>query len=173
MIDSDLNLITIFSVTFAGVAASAALGAFSFTIFQQRSNIRKEFILWAIDRLHSPKLRESRGLIFSITDEQIKEMSECIDKGINSNNIDAIREVCLSFDEIGYFIYKFNFVNFKDILDIYPQVILIWNKILPLVETWRKKHNDNTTFIYFDMLVHQKRFKVNLLFENPKSSENR
>jgi len=65
-----------------------------------------------------------------------------------------------AFDEIGYFVYKMGIVKFTDILDIYPQAVRVWNIVFDIVQTLRKVYEDDTTFIYFEMLVRQEKFEV-------------
>ncbi len=160
------DVITILSLLFSGIAALAAAVALRQSAREMKTNMKEDFVLWAIERLRQDDLRASRALIFSLSDEKIKEIEQDIRDRKQPEHIDEIRLVCLAFDEIGYFIYKMGLVEFRDILDIYPQTIKIWNKVAGIIRAWREIEGP-FSFVYFEMLARQERLKVNPQFEPP------
>jgi hypothetical protein len=160
--------IDIIIVVFTAIAALAAAIALFLSFLERKSNMKKDFILWAIERLRNDEQRIIRGTILNYTASDIQRLLSCKpDQTDTLKEIDNIRQVCLCFDEIGYFVYRMGLVDFRDILDIYPQAIKIWNKIAFLIKKWRIDHQDPTSFIYFEMLVKQKKFDPCHIFVKP------
>lgn len=161
-----MDLIAIFSTVFSAVAALAAAAAIILSMRERRTDMKEDFILWAIERLREQELRESRRSIYQYTPQDWQALGQAALAHQNDPRLDQIRRVCLSFDEIGYFVFKVGLVNFRDLLDMYPQTIKIWNKVRPLIKIWRETENAST-FIYFKMLARQERLDIRPEFEPP------
>jgi hypothetical protein len=158
------DFIALGSAIFTGCAALAAAAALWFSAVERKTNMKKDFILWAMERLREKDLRESRGLLFSLSATEIEEVEKAIRGAKRDDRADQIRQVCLAFDEIGYFVYKMGLVQFRDILDIYPQTIKIWNKIPNIIGAWRDIEG-STAFVYFEMLARQTKLGTSPQFE--------
>lgn len=161
-----MDLIAILSTVFSAVAAVAAAIAIILSMRERQRDMKEDFILCAIERLRDQDLRESRRAIYQYTPQDWQALQQAALARQNDPRLDQIRRVCLSFDEIGYFVYKVGLVNFRDLLDMYPQTIKIWNKVQPLIKIWRETENPST-FIYFEMLARQERLEIRPDFEPP------
>jgi hypothetical protein len=150
----------------AVASALLAATALFYAARQQRTNVKEHFILWAMERLRQDDLRESRRRIYALSQEEIVEIVKLIRERKYNEKVDSIRKVCLAFDEIGYFAHKLGLVEFRDLLDMYPQTIKIWNTISSIIQAWREVEKD-ISFAYFEMLVCQKNFDVDRQFEKP------
>src|SRR5258708_651701 len=143
-----MDLIAILSTVFSAIAAFAAAAAILLSMRERQTDMKEDFILWAIERLRNQELRESRRKIYYYTPDDWQQLEKAIQDKKEDARLEEIRRVCLSFDEIGYFVHKVGLVNFRDILDMYPQTVKIWNKVHRLVKLWRETE-DPVTFIYF------------------------
>lgn len=148
-----------FATLISAIAAIAAGIGLYRSAQEQKTNVKEDFILWAIERLRKKGLREARGKIYAMTDNELKDAIQSACKEEKTPILDAIREVSLAFDEIGYFVYKMEVVSFRDILDMYTQTVKIWNRVAPIIEAWRIIEGP-TSFVYFEMLARQERLKA-------------
>lgn len=162
-----MDTLTILSTLFSAIAAIAAAAAIWFSMRERQSDMKEDFVLWAIERLRDPAVRDARRKIYLLTADEWKELEQAVRDRRADLRLDSIRLVCLSFDEIGYFIHKVGLVTYRDILDMYPQAVKIWNKVYDLVKAWRELEDANT-FLYFEMLARQERLKIKPTFETPK-----
>lgn len=160
---SNLPILTAFV---SAISAFVAFSALIVAIRTRRTNLKKEFIVYAMERLRDESLRKLRGKVFGFTDEEIEVLVQDIVVKKQNIIIDDIRKQCLAFDEIGYLVYKLGLLKYRDILDIYPQTIKFWNKIQPIIKVWRDRE-DKTSFVYFEMLVSQRKINVDPTFEMP------
>ena len=119
-----------------------------------------------MERLRQKDLREYRALIFSLTDKDWEEAAQAVRDHKGHYLLDPIRQVVLSFDEIGYFVYKMQIVSFRDILDMYSQTVEIWNRVAKIIQAWREIEG-NTSFVYFEMLARQERLDAQPRFADP------
>jgi len=167
MQNTNIDLIALVSSVSSAFAALAALITVWYLRSERQSDMKKDFVLWAIERLRDPGMRDARRAIYLFTDDEWQELEKAVRERAKDPRLDAVRLVCLSFDEIGYFIYKVGLVNYRDILDMYPQAVKIWNKVYNLIKVWRELEDANT-FLYFEMLARQQRLEVKPTFESPK-----
>ncbi len=151
---------------FAGLAVLFAAGTILYSVIERRIDMKEDFVLWAIERLRQDDLRQYRKMIFLLSDADIQTLAQLVQARQPDARLDQIRQVCLAFDEIGYFVYKVGIVNFRDILDMYSQTVKIWNKVAPIVAGWREIEGA-TSFAYFEMLARQEKFQVTPKFEPP------
>ena len=161
-----MDVITLVSTVFTGIAAVAAAIALFISSAERKSNIKKEFIIWALERLRHPEQREARALIFSLSPNDIIKIEKSIRERKPHPSLDAIRKVCFAFDEIGYFVHELKIVGFRDLLKIYPQTIKIWNITSKLVQAWRDM-DDPTSFVFFEELARQERIEIKYQLEKP------
>ena len=96
-----MDCVVIISLIFSGIAALAAFSAIIYSVFERRSNIRKEFVLWALKRLSNEELRQARSIVYKSTKKQIQSFVKKIKSNNQDIDIEKIRQVGLSFDEIG------------------------------------------------------------------------
>ncbi|HEY5728974.1 MAG TPA: hypothetical protein VLA72_00150 [Anaerolineales bacterium] len=120
-----MDTITLVSTIFSGVAAFAAAIALLISSIERKDNIKKEYVIWALERLRHPEQRKARGIIFSLSQDNLVEIENAIRKREVHPHLDTIRKVCFAFDEVGYFVHELKIVGFQDILKIYPQAIKI------------------------------------------------
>ncbi len=163
---SGFDVLAILSAISSAVAAIAAAAAIILSLRERQVDMKEDFVLWAIERLRDKDLRESRRMIYNLRDGEWQEIVKAAGERQDIPRLDEIRRVCLSFDEIGYFVYKVGLVNFRDILDMYPQTVRVWNKVRPVIAEWRRVENP-TAFIYFEMLARQERLTVKPDLEQP------
>lgn len=152
-----LNIIIAF---IAFIALGVSVTAIFINIRSNSRNTRKEFILWAFKSLDSVEMEKSKNFIKNMTKEKKNKIIDDINSNNYSKDVMKIWSVCIVFNKIGYYIYKFRTVKYDDILQIYPSgiTLALWDKIYDMVKAWRKPGPNKLIFIYFEMLVHQKRF---------------
>ena len=158
--------IALVSAIFTAVAALAAAGALIYAGVERRMDMKEDFVLWSIERLRQKDLREYRAMIFGLSDKEVQDLAQVARTHKVDPRLDQVRKVCLSFDEIGYFVYKVGIVSFRDILDMYSQTVKIRNKVSPIILAWREIEGP-TSFMYFEMLARQKKFEVSPEFADP------
>ena len=78
------------SAIFAGAAALTSIIGLIYSVRQHRDNIRKEFILWALQQMQSQSQRETRAYFWYLNrKEDIKKKQKLID-GIRNGDMKII-----------------------------------------------------------------------------------
>src|SRR5262245_39912929 len=101
-----MDYLTIVSLIVSTIAALAAVVAILLSLRERSSDMKEDFVLWAIERLREPGIREGRRTIYTLKPEEWEELRTLARSHQDDPRLDSIRQVCLSFDEIGYFVYK-------------------------------------------------------------------
>ena len=116
------------SAIFAGIAAFVPIIGLVYSVRQHRDNIRREFILWALEQMQSPSQRENRRYLWYLhrieNKEKKQKMIAGIKKGKGSTLKDygKIREAFALFDHIGYFWARAGYGNMRDVKALFPQI---------------------------------------------------
>ena len=117
------------SAIFAGIAAFVSIIGLVYSVRQHRDNIRREFILWALEQMQSPSQRENRRYLWYLhrieNKEKKQKMIAGIKKGKGSTLKDygKIREAFALFDHIGYFWARAGYGNMRDVKALFPQIL--------------------------------------------------
>jgi hypothetical protein len=149
------------SAIFAGIAALTSIAGLVYSVEQHRDNIRKEFILWALEQMQSPTQRDARRFLYNLNLEENSKKRQKIINGIKSGDpkiLDSedygkIRAAFALFGQIGYFLLKSNYGNIKDVKALFPHLIRIWDIGAPYITAMRGRPNQERSFLYFEKLV--------------------
>lgn len=88
-----MDIIALVSAIFSGVAAFAAAVALFISSKERKDNIKKEFIIWALERLRHPEQREAREIIFTLSQNDLVEIEKAIRERTTHPYLDAVRKV--------------------------------------------------------------------------------
>jgi hypothetical protein len=147
------------SAVFAGIAALTSITGLVYSVQQHRDNIRKEFILWALEQMQSPDQREARSYLWHLhrTEKEKQALAKGIESGspktFDSKEYSKIRSAFALFDQIGYFWFKAGYANIRDIQALFPQILRMWNVSKPYIEAIRSRPHQEDTFAYFELLA--------------------
>ncbi len=126
-------------------------------IKQNQQNMRREFLLQALEKLSLPYQREGRKVIFHLRDNPKEK--EAFKAGIISGDViyseeySNLRAVFTLFHEIGYFALELKGITIDDARALFPQVDEIWEITRSLVYAIRERPNQSKSFIYFEKLA--------------------
>ena len=149
------------SAIFAGIAALGSILGLIYSVRLHRDNIRKEFILWALQEIKSPAQRDARKYLWYLErKENSNRRKKLIDgirkddpKVIDSANYGKIRSMLALFNEIGYFWSKGRFGDIKDARALFLQIPSTWKVAKPYVEAIRTQPNQESVFGYFEVIA--------------------
>jgi len=149
------------SAIFAGIAALVSVIAFAYSVRQHKDNIRKEFILWALEQMQSPAQRETRRLLWYLSRKENEKKKKKIIDGIKKSDLKIlyseeyakIRGAFALFSQIGYFWSKAGYGNMKDVQALFPQIPDTWNISQPYIEAIRSRPNQSDSFKNFEELA--------------------
>ena len=149
------------SAIFAGIATVVAIAGLVYSVRQHRENIRREFLLWAVQQIQSPEQREARGLIGKLdrpeNSHQKQELIDGIAKGkeevLYGEEYHKIRMVFALFSHIGYFWSRLGYAELEDAKALFPQAVLIWDIGQPYINAIRGRPNQSDSFRNFEKLV--------------------
>lgn len=149
------------SAIFAGIATVVAIAGLVYSVHQHRENIRKEFLLWAVQQIQTPEQREGRGLIWRLNrkenDEQrlkiINGIKEGSEEAIYGEELYKIRAVFALLSHIGYFWFRLGYGKIEDARELFPQAISIWDTGLPYINAIRTRPKQSDSFRNFEKLV--------------------
>jgi len=149
------------SAIFAGAAALTSIIGLIYSVRQHRDNIRKEFILWALQQMQSQPQRETRAYFWYLNrKENIKKKQKLIDgirngdmKIIYGEDYGKIRASFALFSQIGYFWSKAGYGNINDVRALFPQMLTIWDISQEYIDAIRSRPNQSTSYIYYEKLV--------------------
>jgi len=149
------------SAIFAGIAAFVSIVGLIYSVRQHRDNIRKEFILWALQEIKSPAQRESRKYLWFLDrEENSAKKKKLIDgikkddpKIIDSEDYGKIRSMLALFNEIGYFWSKARYGDIKDARALFPQIPSTWKVAKPYIDAIRTQPNQEGVFGYFEIIA--------------------
>ncbi len=149
------------SAIFAGIASLTAIIGLIYSVRQHRDNIRKEFILWALQQMQSSEQRESRGAIYFLDrPENLKKKQKLIDgivsgdeKTLYGEEYSKLRAMLALFNEIGYFWSKVGYGNTQDIKALFPQLPELWIISLPYISAIRERPGQEKSYLFYEQLV--------------------
>lgn len=149
------------SAIFAGIAALVSIFGLVYSVRQHQDNIRKEFILWALEQMQSPEQRDARGYIWHLHRKENKGKKRVFIKGIISGapkildgeGYAKIRMVFALFNQIGYFWAKAGYGDLKDVIALFPQILDIWDASESYIEAIRSRPQQSKSYDYFETLA--------------------
>ena len=149
------------SAIFAGIASLVSVIALAYSVRQHKDNVRKEFVLWALEQMQSPAQRETRSFLWYLNrEENAKKKKKIIDGIINGDpkimygeDYAKIRSTFALFSQIGYFWLKAGYGDVNDVRALFPQMLRIWDIAQEYIEAIRSRPNQATSFRYYERLV--------------------
>lgn len=154
-------MIADWSAIFAGIAALVSVIGLIYSVHQHKDNIRKQFILWALEQMQSPTQRESRKLLWSLDRKgnfaKRKKFIDGIIKGdpkvMDSDDYGKIRSMFALFSQIGYFWSRAGYGDIRDVRALFPQITSTWVISQPYIEAIRTRPNQSESFKHFELLA--------------------
>ena len=150
---------TDWSAIFAGIAALVSIIGLIYSVRQHRDNVRKEFILWALEQMQTPTQRENRRYIWYLNRTENKKKKQRMIAGIRKGQgpilkeYGKIREAFALFNHIGYFWAKAGYGNMQDVSALFPQILTMWDISQDYIEAIRSRPNQETSFSYYEQLA--------------------
>ena len=149
------------SAIFAGIAALVSIIGLVYSVRQHRDNIRKEFILWALEQMQSQPQREVRAYLWYLNREENKKKKTKLISGIRNGEMKVIygddygkiRSAFALFSQIGYFWSKAGYGNISDVRALFPQMLTIWEISQEYIDAIRSRPNQSTSYMYYENLI--------------------
>ena len=140
-------------------AILAAIGVFVgvvFAVLQVRDLIKTrqtDLIMRLYSHFGGKEFLEARK---TVMDLKFKDYSDYVKKYGRFGRFEAVSEVCMFFEGIGVLLHR-KLIDISLIDDLFSPISIkiIWEKMKPVVEGWRKQFNEPQTLEWFENLYNE------------------
>lgn len=155
MIIEGLEVADIQTVSIAVASASVTLAAiyYMWQIRHQTKVRQTDIVLRLYSQFGS---KEFLGARKAVIDLKFKDYNDYVEKFGQFGQFEAVSEVCVFFEGIGLLLYR-KLIDINLIIDLFSpiSIIILWEKLKPVVEGWRNEFNEPKTLMCFENLYNE------------------